>query len=230
MAKQDGKQPGNQGKGTPAQAARSRQADGAAASPATPGKNGKTEEDVLHGYAPRLKQKYIEEVVPALLKEYGYANAMQVPKIEKVVINIGMGGEARENAKALDNAVSDIGIITGQKAVITRAKKSIASFKLRTGMPIGVMVTLRGSRMYSFLDKLFNVAMPRVRDFSGVSPKSFDGRGNFSLGLREQLMFPEIDYDKVDKIRGMEIVIVTTARNDEEGRHLLQLMGMPFKR
>jgi len=181
-------------------------------------------------YVPRLQKKYLEEVVPALQRENGYTNTMQVPRLEKVVINIGMGGEARENAKALDNAVSDIGLITGQKAVITRAKKSIASFKLRTGMPIGVMVTLRGVRMYNFLDKLFNVSLARVRDFSGVSASSFDGRGNYSLGLREQLIFPEIEYDKVDKIRGMEIVIVTTAKNDEEGRQLLQMLGMPFRK
>jgi large subunit ribosomal protein L5 len=181
-------------------------------------------------YVPRMKKKYLEEVVPALQKEYGYSNRMEVPEIKKVVLNIGMGSEARENAKALDNAVSDVGQITGQKAVITRAKKSIAAFKLRTGMPIGVMVTLRGARMYDFLDKLFNVALPRVRDFSGVSPGSFDGHGNFTLGLREQLIFPEIDYDKIDKIRGMEVVVVTSARNDEEGRRLLQLLGMPFKR
>jgi large subunit ribosomal protein L5 len=155
---------------------------------------------------------------------------MQTPQVRKVVINIGMGGEARENAKALDNAVGDVATITGQKAVITRAKKSIASFKLRTGMPIGVMVTLRGNRMYDFLDRLLNVALPRVRDFSGVSPSSFDGHGNFSLGLREQLIFPEIDYDKIDRIRGMEVVIVTSAGNDQEGRRLLELMGMPFKR
>jgi large subunit ribosomal protein L5 len=181
-------------------------------------------------YVPRMKQKYTEEVVPALMKEFDYSNVMQVPRIVKVIINIGMGSEARENAKALDNAVSDIGIITGQKALITRAKKSIAQFKLREGNPIGVMVTLRGPRMYDFLDKLFNVALARVRDFSGVSTKSFDGRGNFTLGLREQLIFPEIEYDKIDKIRGMEVVIVTTARNDEEGRALLQHLGMPFKR
>jgi large subunit ribosomal protein L5 len=181
-------------------------------------------------YVPRLRKKYIDEVAPALRKEFNYENAMMVPRIQKVVINIGMGTEARENAKSLDNAVRDIGEITGQKAVITRAKKSIAQFKVRTGMPIGVMVTLRGPRMWVFLDKLFNVAMARVRDFSGVSPKSFDGRGNFSLGLREQLIFPEIDYDKIDKIRGMEIVIVTSAKNDEEGRRLLELMGVPFKR
>jgi large subunit ribosomal protein L5 len=182
------------------------------------------------GYVPRLKTKYLEEVVPALRKHFGYENAMQVPRIVKVVLNIGMGTEARENVKALDNAVSDLGTITGQKAVITRAKKSIAQFKLRAGNPIGVMVTLRGPRMYDFLDKLLNVALARVRDFSGVSPKSFDGRGNFTLGLREQLIFPEIDYDRIDKIRGMEVVIVTTARTDEEGHELLRLMGMPFRK
>ena len=181
-------------------------------------------------YVPRLKERYTKEVAPALMKEFGYSNPMQTPQVRKVVINIGMGGEARENAKALDNAVGDVATITGQKAVITRAKKSIASFKLRTGMPIGVMVTLRGNRMYDFLDKLFNVALARVRDFSGVSASSFDGHGNFSLGLREQLIFPEIDYDKIDRIRGMEVVIVTSATNDQEGRRLLELMGLPFKR
>ncbi|HKP52358.1 MAG TPA: 50S ribosomal protein L5 [Chloroflexia bacterium] len=177
-----------------------------------------------------MRQRYLDEVVPALQKQFGYANAMQVPQLKKVIINIGMGTEARENAKSLDSAVNDLGIITGQKAVITRAKKSIAAFKLRTGMPIGVMVTLRGNRMYDFLDKLLNVSLARVRDFSGVSPSSFDGHGNFTLGLREQLIFPEIEYDKVDKIRGMEVVIVTSARTDEEGRALLQALGMPFKR
>jgi large subunit ribosomal protein L5 len=182
------------------------------------------------GYVPRLKKKYNDEVLPTLLKEFNYTNRMRVPQLKKVVINIGMGTEARENAKSLDNAVGDIAQITGQKAVITRAKKSIAAFKLRTGMPVGVMVTLRGARMYDFLDKLFNVSMARMRDFSGVSPSSFDGHGNFTLGLKEQLIFPEIDYDKIDKIRGMEVVIVTTAENDEEGRRLLQLLGMPFKR
>lgn len=181
-------------------------------------------------YVSRLRQRYLDEVVPALQKQFGYANAMQVPQLKKVIINIGMGTEARENAKSLDSAVNDLGIITGQKAVITRAKKSIAAFKLRTGMPIGVMVTLRGNRMYDFLDKLLNVSLARVRDFSGVSPSSFDGHGNFTLGLREQLIFPEIEYDKVDKIRGMEVVIVTSARTDEEGRALLQALGMPFKR
>jgi large subunit ribosomal protein L5 len=181
-------------------------------------------------YVPRLKQRYLEEVVPAMQKQFGYSNAMRVPQVKKVVINIGMGNEARENAKSLDSAVGDLGIITGQKAVITRAKKSIAAFKLRTGMPIGVMVTLRSNRMYEFLDKLFNVSLARVRDFSGVSPSSFDGHGNFSLGLREQLIFPEIEYDRVDKVRGMEVVIVTSAETDEEGRALLQAMGMPFKK
>jgi large subunit ribosomal protein L5 len=191
-------------------------------------RNGKAEE--RQSYVPRLKSKYFEEVAPALMKELGYSNPMQVPRIEKVVLNIGMGTEARENAKALDNAAGDVAQITGQRAVITRAKKSIAQFKLRAGNPIGVMVTLRGNKMYDFLDRLLNIALARVRDFSGVSPSSFDGHGNFSLGLREQLIFPEIDYDKIDKIRGMEVVIVTTAKTDEEGRRLLQLMGMPFKR
>ena len=181
-------------------------------------------------YVPRLKDVYLKEVVPALTKEFNYTNPMQVPHLQKVVINIGMGSEARENAKSLDNAVGDVGQITGQKAVITRAKKSIASFKLRTGMPIGVMVTLRGNRMYDFLDKLFNISLARVRDFNGVNPKSFDGHGNYSLGLKEQLIFPEIDYDRIDRIRGMEIVIVTSADNDEEGRALLQGLGMPFRK
>jgi len=202
----------------------------AAGGKANASKNGKSSPKPGETYVPRLRTKYWEEVAPALRKEFNYDNAMMIPRVHKVIINIGMGGEARENAKALDNAVNDIGLITGQKAVITRAKKSIAQFKLRTGMPIGVMVTLRGVKMWSFLDKLFNVGLPRVRDFSGVSPKSFDGRGNYSLGLREQLIFPEIDYDKIDRIRGMEVVIVTSAKTDEEGRRLLEMMGMPFKR
>lgn len=176
----------------------------------------------------RLKDKYWQEVVPALQKEFGYKNIMQVPRIHKVVINIGMG-EAIQNAKAMDNAVRDLADITGQRPVVTRAKRSVASFKLREGMPIGCMVTLRGERMYYFLDKLFNVALPRLRDFQGVPPDAFDGRGNYTLGIREQLVFPEVDYDKIDKVRGMEITVVTTARTDEEGRRLLQLMGMPFK-
>ena len=202
----------------------------AGATPAAEGRRNGKSEPRPENYMPRLKQKYTDEVLPTLMKEFEYANRMQAPQVKKVVINIGMGNEARENAKSLDNAVGDIGIITGQKAMITRAKKSIAAFKLRTGMPIGVMVTLRGARMYDFLDKLFNISLARVRDFSGVSPKSFDGHGNFTLGLKEQLIFPEIDYDKVDKIRGMEVVIVTSARNDEEGRRLLQLLGMPFQK
>ena len=179
--------------------------------------------------ASRLKEKYKEEIVPALQKEFSYNNPMQVPGVNKVVINIGMG-EAIQNAKAMDAAVSDLATITGQRPVITRAKRSVATFKLREGMQIGCMVTLRGDRMYQFLDKLMNVALPRLRDFQGVSADAFDGRGNYTLGLREQLVFPEIDYDKVDKVRGMEVSIVTTARTDEEGRRLLKLMGMPFKK
>ncbi len=179
--------------------------------------------------ASRLKVKYKEEIVPALQKEFNYTNPMQVPGVHKVVINIGMG-EAIQNAKAMDAAVSDLTTITGQRPVITRAKRSVATFKLREGMQIGCMVTLRGDRMYHFLDKLMNVALPRLRDFQGVSTDAFDGRGNYTLGLKEQLVFPEIDYDKVDKVRGMEVSIVTTARTDEEGRRLLKLMGMPFKK
>jgi len=179
--------------------------------------------------ASRLKEKYQQEVVPALQKEFNYKNPMQVPGVHKVVVNIGMG-EVIQNAKAMDAAVSDLATITGQRPVITRAKRSVAAFKLREGMQIGCMVTLRGDRMYQFLDKLVNVALPRLRDFQGVSPQAFDGRGNYTLGLREQLVFPEIDYDKVDKVRGMEVSIVTTARTDEEGRRLLKLMGMPFKK
>lgn len=179
--------------------------------------------------ASRLKEKYRQETVPALQKDFNYANPMQVPQVCKVVVNIGMG-EAIQNAKAMDAAVSDLATITGQRPVITRAKRSVATFKLREGMQIGCMVTLRGDRMYQFLDKLMNVALPRLRDFQGVSAEAFDGRGNYTLGLREQLVFPEIDYDKVDKVRGMEVSIVTTARTDEEGRRLLRLMGMPFKK
>jgi len=179
--------------------------------------------------ASRLKEKYQQEVVPALQKEFNYKNPMQVPTVHKVVVNIGMG-EAIQNAKAMDAAISDLSVITGQRPVITRAKRSVATFKLREGMQIGCMVTLRGERMYYFLDKLMNVALPRLRDFQGVSSEAFDGRGNYTLGLREQLVFPEIDYDKIDKVRGMEVSIVTTARTDEEGRRLLRLMGMPFKK
>ena len=176
----------------------------------------------------RLKERYQNEVVPALMREFGYTNVMQVPKLEKAVLNIGLG-EAITNAKAIDAAVGDLQQITGQKPVVTRAKRSVAAFKLRTGMPIGVKVTLRGDRMYEFLDRLVNVALPRIRDFRGVSPNAFDGRGNFTLGMTEQIAFPEIDYDRVDKVRGLEIAFVTTARNDEEGRRLLALLGMPFR-
>ncbi|WP_410772618.1 50S ribosomal protein L5 [Fontibacillus sp. BL9] len=175
----------------------------------------------------RLKERFLNEVTPALIQKFNYTTVMQVPKIEKVVINMGVG-DAVANSKVLDSAVSDMQLISGQKPVITRAKKSIAGFKLRENMPIGVKVTLRGERMYHFLDKLFNVTLPRVRDFHGVSTKAFDGRGNYTLGLKEQLIFPEIEYDKVDKVRGMDIVIVTTAKSDEESRELLAGLGMPF--
>ncbi|MCM3635669.1 MULTISPECIES: 50S ribosomal protein L5 [Paenibacillus] len=175
----------------------------------------------------RLKSRFLNEITPALMQKFNYTSVMQVPKIEKVVINIGMG-EAVSNSKVLDVALEELQIISGQKPVVTRAKKSIAGFKLRENMPIGVKVTLRGERMYHFLDKLFNISLPRVRDFQGVSTKAFDGRGNYTLGLKEQLIFPEIEYDKVDKTRGMDIVIVTTAKTDEESRELLSQMGMPF--
>jgi large subunit ribosomal protein L5 len=178
---------------------------------------------------PRLKETYRKVVVPALMEEFGYRNVMEVPRLVKIVVNVGMG-EALQDAKALDNAVRDVSTITGQRPIVTRAKKSIAGFKLREGMTVGVKVTLRGNRMYDFLDRLCNVALPRRRDFRGVSPDSFDGRGNYTLGLREQLVWPEIDYDSIDKVRGMEMSIVTTAKTDEEGRHLLQLLGMPFAR
>ncbi|MTI84004.1 MAG: 50S ribosomal protein L5 [Firmicutes bacterium] len=177
---------------------------------------------------PRLKDKYRNEIVKSMMDRFDYENVMQVPRLEKIVVNMGVG-EAIQNAKAIDAAVNDLMIITGQKPVVTKAKKSIASFKLRAGMNIGCKVTLRGSRMYEFADRVVNVALPRVRDFRGVSPKSFDGRGNYSLGVKEQLIFPEIDYDDVDKVRGMDIVFVTTAKTDEEARELLRLMGMPFK-
>lgn len=174
-----------------------------------------------------LKNKYTQEVVPALQKQFNYTNVMMLPKMDKIVVNVGLG-EAVQNAKALDAAVGDIAAITGQKPIVTKAKKSIATFKIREGMPIGCKVTLRGERMWDFLDKLVNVALPRVRDFRGVSPKAFDGRGNYALGLKEQLIFPEIDYDKVDKIRGMDIIVVTTAKSDEEAKALLKGLGMPF--
>jgi len=179
--------------------------------------------------APRLKERYREEVVPALMKEFSYQNVMQVPRLQKIVVNIGLG-EALQNPKALDSASEDVAAITGQKPVITRAKRSIANFKLRTGMPIGVTVTLRGDRMYELLDRMVNAALPRIRDFQGVSPDSFDGRGNYSLGIKEQVIFPELEYDKIDRIRGLQFTMVTSARSDEEGKRLLELMGMPFAR
>ena len=175
----------------------------------------------------RLKEKYTSEVAKAMMEKFGYKNVMEIPKIEKVVLNMGIG-EAVANPKVIDSAVADMTLISGQKPVVTRAKKSVAAFKIRAGMPIGAKVTLRGERMYYFVDKLFNVALARVRDFRGVSPKSFDGRGNYTLGIKEQLIFPEIEYDKIDKIRGMDIIVVTTAKTDEEARELLKLMGMPF--
>ena len=175
-----------------------------------------------------MHELYRKEVVPALMKHFNYKNIMQVPKLDKIIINMGLG-EAIQNIKILDAALEEIAVITGQRPVITKAKRSIAQFKLRTGMPIGCMVTLRKERMYEFLNRLINVALPRVRDFRGFSPHAFDGRGNYSLGIREQIIFPEIDYDKIDKIKGMNIVIVTTAKTDEEGRELLKLMGMPFR-
>jgi large subunit ribosomal protein L5 len=177
---------------------------------------------------PRLRDMYREQVMPTLQQELGYDNVMEVPRLEKIVVNVGLG-EALQNAKALDATVEDIMIITGQRPVVTRARKSIANFKLRAGNPVGVKVTLRGDRMWNFLDRLCNIALPRQRDFRGISPEAFDGRGNYSLGLHEQLAFPEMDYDKIDKIRGMEITIVTTAQTDEEGFHLLRHLGMPFK-
>jgi large subunit ribosomal protein L5 len=176
-----------------------------------------------------LKERYKKEIAPALVKDFGFRNVMQVPRIKKIVVNIG-AGDALDNAKTLDGAVADLRLITGQQPVITKARKDIANFKLRAGRSIGVMVTLRGDRMWSFLDVLANLALPRIRDFRGISADSFDGRGNYTLGLREQVMFPQIQYDKIDKLRGMEITIVTTARNDAEGRRLLELIGMPFSR
>ncbi|MGI6169656.1 MAG: 50S ribosomal protein L5 [Christensenellales bacterium] len=176
----------------------------------------------------RLKDKYREEVVPALKERFGYDNIMQVPKLEKVVVNMGLG-DCKDNSKALELAVSELTTVSGQKPIVTRAKKSIANFKLRAGMNVGAKVTLRGDRMYEFTDKLVSIVLPRVRDFRGVSPKAFDGRGNFSLGVREQLIFPEIEYDKVEKIRGMEMVFVTTAKTDEEAQELLRMLGMPFQ-
>ncbi len=177
----------------------------------------------------RLEERYTKEIKDALMKKFEYKSVMQIPKLDKVVINIGLG-EAKENSKVVDYAMNDLALITGQKPVVTKAKKSVASFKVREGMNIGCKVTLRGSKMYEFVDRLFNAALPRVRDFRGINPNSFDGRGNYSLGIKEQLIFPEIDYDKIDKIRGMDIIFVTTAHTDEEARELLTLMGAPFAR
>ncbi|HEY9809242.1 MAG TPA: 50S ribosomal protein L5 [Halomicronema sp.] len=176
----------------------------------------------------RLKKRYQETIVPKLMEQFNYTNIHQVPKVIKVTVNRGMG-DAAQNAKAMEASLQEIGIITGQKPVVTRAKKAIAGFKIRQGMPVGIMVTLRGDRMYDFLDRLINLSLPRIRDFRGISPKSFDGRGNYTLGIREQLIFPEVEYDKVDQIRGMDISIITTANTDEEGRALLKEMGMPFR-
>ena len=177
----------------------------------------------------RLQEKYNSEIVPAMISKFGYKNVMQVPKLSKIVVNMGIG-EAKENAKLLESAAADMTIITGQKPIITKAKKSIANFKIREGMSIGCKVTLRGNKMYDFADRLINLALPRVRDFRGVNPNSFDGRGNYALGLKEQLIFPEIEYDKIDKVRGMDVIFVTTAHTDEEARELIRLFGMPFAR
>lgn len=177
----------------------------------------------------RMKDVYISEIAPALMKKFGYKSVMQIPKLDKIVINVG-AGEARENSKAIDAISSDLAAITGQKPMVCKAKKSVANFKLREGMPIGVKVTLRGNRMYEFLDRFFNVALPRVRDFRGINDNSFDGRGNYNMGLKEQLIFPEIEFDKVDKVRGMDICFVTTAQTDEEARELLKLLGAPFEK
>jgi large subunit ribosomal protein L5 len=177
----------------------------------------------------RLKEKYVKEVVPAMQKRFGYANIMQVPHLEKIVLNMGLG-EAKDNAKALDGAVAELSLIAGQKAVVTKARKSVANFKVRVGMNVGAKVTLRGEQMYYYADKLINIALPRVRDFRGVSATSFDGRGNYSMGVKEQLIYPEINYDKVEKIRGMDIIFVTSAKTDEEAHALLELLGMPFQR
>lgn len=177
--------------------------------------------------AARLKEAYKSEIAPALMKKFEYKSVMQIPKLDKIVLNVGCG-EARENSKVVDAIINDLSVITGQRPIVCRAKKSVANFKLREGMPIGVKVTLRGDKMYEFLDRFFNLALPRVRDFRGINPNSFDGRGNYAMGVKEQLIFPEIDYDKIDAVRGMDIIMVTTANTDEEGRELLRLLGAPF--
>lgn len=200
----------------------------AAAKPATATKKAPAKDTFSPPTYAGLRQRYHDDVVPAMQREFTYANSMQIPRVSKIVVNIGLG-EAIANAKALDAAVGDLTIITGQKPIVTRAKRSIAQFRLRTGMPIGAKVTLRGQRMYDFLERTTSLALPRIRDFRGIPTRSFDGRGNFSLGLREQLAYPEIDYDKIDRLRGLEISIVTTAKTDEEGRKLLELLGMPFQ-
>lgn len=182
----------------------------------------------MSDYQPRLRNKYKDEIVPQLMKDFGFTNVMQVPKLERIVVNMGLG-EAVQNAKLVESAAEELKAITGRKPVVTRAKKSIAGFKLREGMPIGVMVTLRGEQMYDFLDRLVSLALPRTRDFKGISPKAFDGRGNYTLGIREQIVFPEINYDKIDRIKGMNVTLVTTAETDEQGRALLKSLGMPFR-
>jgi len=182
----------------------------------------------MSDYQPRLRNKYKDEIVPQLMKDFGFKNVMQVPKLERIVVNMGLG-EAVQNAKLIESAAEELAAITGRKPIVTRAKKSIASFKLREGMPIGVMVTLRGEQMYDFLDRLISLALPRTRDFKGISPKAFDGRGNYTLGIREQIVFPEINYDKIDRIKGMNVTLVTTAETDEQGRALLKSLGMPFR-
>jgi large subunit ribosomal protein L5 len=182
----------------------------------------------MSDYQPRLRKKYTDEVVPQLMKDFGFGNVMQVPKLDRIVVNMGLG-EAVQNAKVIESATQELAAITGRKPVVTKAKKSIATFKLREGMPIGVMVTLRGEQMYDFLDRLVALALPRTRDFKGISPKAFDGRGNYTLGIREQIIFPEINYDKVDRIKGMNVTFVTTAETDEQGRALLKSLGMPFR-
>ncbi|MBW1762984.1 MAG: 50S ribosomal protein L5 [Deltaproteobacteria bacterium] len=179
-------------------------------------------------YQPRLRNKYKDEIIPQLMKDFGFKNVMQVPKLERIVVNMGLG-EAVQNAKLIESASEELSAITGRKPIVTRAKKSIASFKLREGMPIGVMVTLRGEQMYDFLDRLVSIALPRTRDFKGISPKAFDGRGNYTLGIREQIVFPEVNYDKIDRIKGMNVTLVTTAETDEQGRALLKSLGMPFR-
>jgi large subunit ribosomal protein L5 len=211
------------GAGTATEAARGRSSAGSG-NGAAGAKNGGFAKPTYHG----LRQRYHDEIAPALQREFGYGNVMEIPRLDKIVVNIGLG-EAIANAKALDAAVGDLTTITGQKPIVTRAKRSIAQFRLRTGMPIGAKVTLRGQRMYDFLERTLALALPRIRDFRGIPTRSFDGRGNFSLGLREQLVYPEIDYDKIDRLRGLEISIVTTAKTDEEGRKLLELLGMPFQ-